>query len=71
MRTIQAAVTLTGSAALAAAAAAAKTIKNGLSMLTQNAPYFPVLQAAVLKVAKSLGATVVKVDANNAILDAR
>jgi hypothetical protein len=39
MKTILAAVALTGIAALTAAPAEARTIELGLSMLTQNASY--------------------------------
>ena len=73
MRTILAAATLAGGVVLAAPAAQAltaqtKTIKIGLSMLTQNAPYYAALQAAVLKEAKAMGAQVVTADANNQML---
>ena len=70
MKTILAAAALAGGVALAAAApsAQAKTIKIGLSMLTQNAPYYAALQAAVQKEAKVLGADVVTADANNDML---
>jgi len=70
MKTILAAATLAGGVALGVTAppAQAKTIKIGLSMLTQNAPYYAALQAAVQKEAKSLGAQVVTADANNEML---
>ena len=68
MRTILAAAALTGVAALATVPAQAKTITIGLSMLTQDAPYYAALQAAVLKEAKVLGATVVTADANGDML---
>ncbi|MBE7211138.1 MAG: substrate-binding domain-containing protein, partial [Gluconacetobacter diazotrophicus] len=69
MRTILAAATLLGGVALAQAAPAdAKTVKIGLSMLTQTAPYYVALQDAVQKQAKALGATVVTADANGDML---
>jgi ribose transport system substrate-binding protein len=70
MNKLLAAAALAGSVALGAAAPAAqaKTIKIGLSMLTQNAPYYAALQAAVQKEAKALGAVVVTADANNQML---
>jgi ribose transport system substrate-binding protein len=70
MKKILAAATLAGGVALGVAAppAQARTIKIGLSMLTQNAPYYAALQAAVQKEAKALGATVVTADANNEML---
>jgi len=71
MKTVFAAATLAGGLALAAVAppgAQAKTIKIGLSMLTQNAPYYAALQAAVQKEGQALGATVVSADANNDML---
>ncbi len=68
MKTILAAVTFTGIALASAASADAKTIKIGISMLTQNAPYYAALQAAVQQEAKSLGAQVVTADANNDML---
>ena len=69
MKTILSAAVLAGGMALAAAPGAdAKTIKIGLSMLTQNAPYYAALQVAVLKEAKVMGAQVVTADANNDLL---
>ena len=69
MKVILAAAALAGSVTLAAApGAAAKTVKIGLSMLTQNAPYYAALQVAVVKEAKLLGAQVVTADANNDML---
>jgi ribose transport system substrate-binding protein len=70
MKTILAAAFLAGGVAIAAGSpvAEAKTVKIGLSMLTQNAPYYAALQAAVQKEAKVLGAQVVTADANNDML---
>ena len=68
MKTMLAVAALAGGVALAAAPAQARTIKIGLSMLTQDAPYYAALQAAVLKEAKVLGAQVVTADANGDML---
>ncbi len=69
MKKILAAAALVGSVALASASpAAAKTIKIGISMLTQNAPYYAALQSAIEKQAKALGATTVAADAKNDLL---
>ena len=66
MKTIFAAATVVGSAILVCAPLAhAKTIKIGISMLTQNAPYYAALQSSIEKEAKTLGATTVAADANN------
>ncbi|MCQ8242256.1 substrate-binding domain-containing protein [Rhizosaccharibacter radicis] len=70
MRTILAAATLACGvmAAQGASAADAKTIKIGVSMLTQTAPYYVALQTAIQKRAQALGATVVTADANGDML---
>ncbi len=67
MKKILAAATLFASVALASPADA-KTIKIGISMLTQNAPYYAALQSAIEKEAKTLGATTVAADAKNDLL---
>ena len=70
MKTMLAAAALVGGVALAvqAAPAQARTIKIGLSMLTQDAPCYAALQATVLAEAKALGATVITADANGDML---
>ncbi len=66
MKAMFAVATLAGGLGLAFAPPAdAKTIKIGISMLTQNAPYYAALQSAIEKEAKALGATTVAADANN------
>ncbi|MGI4797072.1 MAG: substrate-binding domain-containing protein, partial [Janthinobacterium lividum] len=66
MKAMFAAATLVGSLGLAFSPPAdAKTIKIGISMLTQNAPYYAALQSAIEKEAKALGATTIAADANN------
>ena len=66
MKAIIAAAALAGSVALASAPSAdAKAIKIGISMLTQNAPYYAALQSAIEREAKALGATTIAADANN------
>ena len=68
MKMLLAAAALAGGLALASAPADAQTINIGISMRTQNAPYYAALQAAIEKEAKSLGATTVAADAKNDML---
>ena len=66
MKAMFAAAALAGGMGLAfPPSAGAKTIKIGISMLTQNAPYYAALQSAIEKEAKVMGATTVAADANN------
>jgi len=68
MKKLLAATALVSGMAFGPMAAEAAGIKIGISMRTQDAPYYAALQAAVEKEAKALGATTIAADANNDML---
>jgi len=68
MKKLLAATVLVSGMAFGPMAAEAAGIKIGISMRTQDAPYYAALQAAVEKEAKALGATTIAADANNDML---